>query len=175
MATIDDWMSLSKPDPEWEEVDPILIITCVKRWTDFVHQTARAKFGPGASTLALPGFPDVHIMREKLTAAKKAMTSQLGGKIDGVLERDHEVRMRDGATITCRTYEPAAKGSGPSGLFVVFHGGAWCIGGLENEELLCRLMTSTYGMVCVNVDYRLAPENKFPTGFHDCLDATRWV
>ena len=114
-------------------------------------------------------------MREKMTSAKKAMTSQLGVKIDGVLENDHEVRMRDGTTIICRTYEPTAKVFGTRGLFVVFHGGALCIGVLESEELLCRLVTSTYGMVCVNVDYRLAPENKFPTGFHDCLDATQWV
>lgn len=114
-------------------------------------------------------------MREKVTAAKRAMTSRLGGKIDGVLEKDHEVRMRDGTTIICRTYELEARGSGTPGMYVVFHGGAWCIGGLENEEMLCRLVARTYGMVCVNVDYRLAPENKFPTGFYDCLDATQWV
>ncbi len=114
-------------------------------------------------------------MRAKMTAAKLAMTSQLGGTIDGVLENDHEVPTRDGDRIICRTYQPAAKVSGTHGLFVVFHGGAWCIGGLESEELVCRLVTSTYGMVCVNVDYRLAPENKFPTALHDCLDAAQWV
>lgn len=40
---------------------------------------------------------------------------------------------------------------------MVYHGGGWCIGGLENEELLCRKAVEAYGVVAVNVDYRLAP------------------
>ena len=53
--------------------------------------------------------------------------------------------------------------------------GGWCIGGLENEELLCRLLTSKLGITSVNVDYRLSPEYKFPVPVHDCHDATKWV
>jgi hypothetical protein len=58
---------------------------------------------------------------------------------------------------------------------VMLHGGGWCIGGLENEELQCRLLASKLGCVCVNVDYRLAPEHKFPVPVYDCIDATNWV
>jgi acetyl esterase/lipase len=105
--------------------------------------------------------------------AKKAMTSQLGGKIDGVLEKDHEVRTPDGTKIVCRTYEPETKGSGTPRLLVVFHRGACCTGGLEKKELLCRLVTTTHRMVCVNVDYRLPPEHKFPARIYDCLNATQ--
>jgi hypothetical protein len=50
-----------------------------------------------------------------------------------------------------------------------------CIGGLENEELLCRTTCSKFGVVAVNVDYRLGPEYKFPTAQHDSYDATKWV
>jgi hypothetical protein len=50
-----------------------------------------------------------------------------------------------------------------------------CIGGLENEELLCRTTCAKFGLVAVNVDYRLGPEYKFPTAQHDSYDATKWV
>lgn len=65
--------------------------------------------------------------------------------------------------------------SGGSPLAVIYHGGGWCIGGLENEELLCRLITSRLGFVSVNVDYRLAPEYQFPIPVEDCHDATKWA
>lgn len=83
------------------------------------------------------------------------------------------MQMRDGHKITARVYK--ADGQPPGPLGIVLHGGGWCLGGLANEELLCRLMASKLGMVAVNVDYRLAPEYPFPTGPHDCFDATKWA
>jgi acetyl esterase/lipase len=99
----------------------------------------------------------------------------MGSKIEGVKEQDHQVPMRDGSTITCRVYSPEKPPSNGSPLVVLFHGGGWCLGGLENEELQSRLMASKLGATAVNVDYRLAPEHKFPTAVHDCHDATKWV
>ena len=99
----------------------------------------------------------------------------MGGNFETVKETDHQVSMRDGAEITCRVYSPEKPPADGSPLVVLFHGGGWCIGGLENEELQCRLMTSKLGVTAVNVDYRLAPEHKFPTPVHDCHDATKWV
>ncbi|KAK3672781.1 hypothetical protein LTR78_007367 [Recurvomyces mirabilis] len=103
------------------------------------------------------------------------MTAQIGGSIPGVKETDHQVAMRDGEKITCRVYQPEKAPSGGSALYVMFHGGGWCIGGLENEELLCRLMCSKFGVVAVNIDYRLSPEHKFPIPVHDCHDSTAWA
>ena len=120
-------------------------------------------------------FPTVDSLRTWIPNAKQAMTAQIGPKVEGIKEDDHQVAMRDGSKITCRVYRPENAPSDGSPLVVVFHGGGWCIGGLENEELLCRLLTSKLGCVCVNVDYRLGPEHKFPTAVHDCHDATKWV
>ncbi|KAK0946092.1 hypothetical protein LTR29_002406 [Friedmanniomyces endolithicus] len=146
MAHITDWMATAKPDPEWEEAPDI------------------------------GQFPDIASLRKWITQSKEAMRSaEMGGSISGVKESDHQVEMRDGHKITCRTYNPESPPSGGSPLFVMYHGGGWCIGGLENEELLCRLMTSKLGMTCVNVDYRLAPEHQFPVPIHDCYDATKWA
>ena len=121
-------------------------------------------------------FPDIASMRSWITEAKKAMTAEMSPKITGVKEADHQVTMRDGTTITCRVYQPEQLSNmGGNPLAVIYHGGGWCIGGLENEELLCRLLTSKLGVVSVNVDYRLAPEHQFPVPVHDCWDATKWV
>ncbi|KAK5134666.1 hypothetical protein LTR08_006181 [Meristemomyces frigidus] len=153
MADIKDWESLAKPDPEWEE---------------FVKS-----IGGVAPDIGM--FPDIASVRQWIIASKSAMSAEMGSGIDGVTETDHQVAMRDGSKITCRTYAPESPPSGGSPLAVIYHGGGWCVGGLENEELLCRLLCSKLGMTCVNVDYRLAPEHKFPTAVHDGYDATKWA
>lgn len=58
---------------------------------------------------------------------------------------------------------------------VMLHGGGWILGGLENEALLCRKWCEEFNGVSVNVDYRLAPEFKFPIPVHDCYDVVKWV
>lgn len=104
------------------------------------------------------------------------MTAQLGASFPDVEESDRQVATRDGSSITCRIYKRTKDvAAGESPLVVMLHGGGWCIGGLENEELLCRRLTSELGAVCVNVEYRLAPEYRFPTAVYDCHDAVKWV
>lgn len=117
-------------------------------------------------------FENIETLRGFISATKKNATAS-HEPVPGVKEeKDHQVTMRDGEKITVRTYTPE-KAGGP--LYVMYHGGGFSIGGLENEELLCRLLCGQLGFVAVNVDYRLAPEYKFPTAHNDCWDATKWV
>ena len=48
------------------------------------------------------------------------------------------------------------------------------MGDLTDEELNCRMFSRDLGAVCVNVDYRLAPEYAFPTGVNDCWEVVNW-
>ena len=75
--------------------------------------------------------------------------------------------------IPVRIYTPA--GSGPFGALVYFHGGGWVIGNIETHDVTCRDLTYGAQCVTVSVDYRLAPEHKFPAGPEDCYSATKWV
>ena len=58
---------------------------------------------------------------------------------------------------------------------VFFHGGGWVIGGIDSHDGQVREMVNRTGMVFVSVDYRLAPEAKFPAAAEDCYAATQWV
>lgn len=136
-------------------------------------QTVKTVFGGFAPDIGL--MKEIAPLRQMISNQKKGTSNALGKGVTGFKETDHQVKMRDGAEITCRVHAPENPPAGGSPLFVVYHGGGWCIGGLENEELLCRLTASKFGVTCVNVGYRLAPEHKFPTAVYDCHDATKWV
>lgn len=80
----------------------------------------------------------------------------------------------NGAQIPVRIYRPE---SGPAvkPALVWFHGGGWVIGSLDGSDFGCRIMANASGCTVISVDYRLAPEYKFPTAVDDCLAVTKWV
>jgi acetyl esterase len=80
----------------------------------------------------------------------------------------------DGTQIAVRVYTPRG-GDGPFPGMVYFHGGGWVIGDLETHDHFCRSLANGAGAVVVAVDYRLAPETRFPAAAEDCYAATRWV
>jgi acetyl esterase len=75
--------------------------------------------------------------------------------------------------IPVRVYTPA--GEGPLPVVVYFHGGGWVIGDLEVVDQPCRQLASAAGAIVVSVDYRLAPEHRYPAAFEDSYAATVWV
>src|SRR3989454_6473078 len=81
-----------------------------------------------------------------------------------------------GGPIPLRVYRPAGVAAGtPLPGLVFFHGGGWVIGDLDTHDVQCRQLTAEAGITVVAVDYRLAPEYKFPAAVDDAWAATRWV
>jgi acetyl esterase len=72
-----------------------------------------------------------------------------------------------------RIYPP--HGDGPFPLLAFFHGSGFVLCSLDTHDGMCRNLCAGAGCVVVSVDYRLAPEHKFPAGSDDCLFATRWI
>ncbi|MDX2166776.1 MAG: alpha/beta hydrolase [Deltaproteobacteria bacterium] len=77
------------------------------------------------------------------------------------------------ADIPVRVYTP--QGTAPFPLLVYFHGGGWVLGSLETHDGICRALASGAGCVVVSVDYRLAPEHRYPAAADDCYAATQWA
>ena len=77
-------------------------------------------------------------------------------------------------SIPIRVYRPK-KTQEKLPLIVLFHGGGWVIGDLESHDNMCRYYSKVCDSILIAVDYRLAPENKFPAGVDDCIAATNWV
>jgi acetyl esterase len=73
-----------------------------------------------------------------------------------------------------RVYRPAAAGSAAPGL-VWFHGGGFVLGSIESHDGICRGLAAESGVVIVSVDYRLAPEHRFPAAVEDAVAVTRSV
>jgi len=75
--------------------------------------------------------------------------------------------------IPARLYAEAAGSVRPA--LVYFHGGGFVIGNLETHDPVCRSLAKASGAVVISIDYRLAPEHRFPAAVDDCYAATRWV
>ena len=78
-----------------------------------------------------------------------------------------------GGALALRIYRPV--GQAPSPVIVFFHGSGFVILDLDTHDDICRRLCAGASCVVVSVDYRLAPEHKFPAAPDDCLAATRWV
>ncbi|XXX80961.1 alpha/beta hydrolase [Sorangium sp. So ce134] len=77
--------------------------------------------------------------------------------------------------IAARVYWPAGAAAGALPVVVYFHGGGWVVCNLDTHDGVCRALTNLAGCITVSVDYRLAPEHRFPEPLVDCLAAVRWV
>jgi acetyl esterase len=86
-----------------------------------------------------------------------------------------DLTIHDGpGPIPARLYRPRqAQRRGPAVIY--FHGGGGMVGSVDVYDAACRLMADDTGMAVISVEYRLAPEHRFPAGFEDALAAYRWV
>lgn len=85
---------------------------------------------------------------------------------------DLQIPVRDGATVNARLYAPSAE---TLPVLLYFHGGGFTIGSVATHDSLCRHLSHLAQCAVVSVDYRLAPEHKFPTAAHDACDALDWL
>ena len=63
----------------------------------------------------------------------------------------------------------------PTGVYLHLHGGGWVLGGADQQDPLLERIAKNTGMVCVSVEYRLAPEHAYPAGPDDCEAAAVWL
>ena len=121
--------------------------------------------------LAALGFPPPHtVSPEQARSNAKARPRATGPEVAKVEQRTIP---GPGSEIPVRIYTPA--GPGPFPILAWFHGGGWVIGDLDSADPTARHLAVGAGCVVVSVDYRLAPETKFPGAADDCYAATQWA
>jgi acetyl esterase len=135
----------------------------------------------------MPLDPDMKALLDQMAAAKlqsfhqmtpQAAREQMARRtaaadVEPVARVEDRVIPGPNGDIPVRIYTP--NGSGPFGAFVYFHGGGWVVGNIQMTDQPCRMITNASGCVTISVDYRLAPEYKFPAGPEDCYAVTKWV
>lgn len=123
---------------------------------------ARATGGKPLNELPVPEARQATVMRIR--------KSRTAAPVAGIVNRAIPGPAGD---IPIRIYTP--EGVGPFPLLVYFHGGGFVVGSIDGSHDLCRTLCWGAGCTVVSVDYRLAPEHKFPAAPDDCLAATRWA
>jgi acetyl esterase len=88
---------------------------------------------------------------------------------------DHEIA-GPGGPLGIRTYRPNGTAAGAQiGGVVYFHGGGFVLGSVAGNDALCRQLAVSAGCLVASVEYRLAPEHRFPAAVEDAYAATCWV
>lgn len=81
-----------------------------------------------------------------------------------------------GGDIPVRYYRPMGSEEGQRlPVLIYFHGGGWVIGDIETHDVICRMAANEGGFAVFNVDYRLAPEHKYPAALEDAFAVVEWT
>lgn len=121
---------------------------------------------------ALPKIPMDQITPEEYR--KRANIGlNLQEKIEPIERVENHVLHLEGRDIPIRVYIP--EGQAPFPALVYYHGGGWVIGSLDSHDSVCRGLANVAGCIVISVDYRLAPEHKFPAAVEDAYDSLRWI
>jgi acetyl esterase len=119
------------------------------------------------------GLPPLHTLTVAQARAQFAARSFPGLRVPQVASVADRDMQAPAGSLALRIYTPF--GQGPFPLMVFFHGSGFVVCSLDTHDGMCRNLCAGSGCVVVSVDYRLAPEAKFPAAPDDCLAATSWA
>jgi acetyl esterase len=124
------------------------------------------------ATMAESGMPPLHEMSPtQARGLGPALLEMYGPGPEVGQVSDHDVPV-EGGTVIVREFVPRTE---PRAVIVYYHGGGWVIGALDEFDTLARQLVDRTGATVMLVDYRLAPEHRYPTAAEDAWAALRWV
>ena len=123
------------------------------------------------------GSPVYELTPREARASRNPFFAALGGPPPSVSKVENRSIPGPSGKISVRIYTPEFGMNDAAGypLLVYFHGGGWLLGNLDTHDSFCRSFANTSGCIVVSVDYRLAPENRFPAAVEDAYAAVCWV
>jgi acetyl esterase len=122
--------------------------------------------------MAAPGAKALHEMTPEEARGMGPMLKGLYGS-GPEMKAVEDVRVRvEGGDILVRVLTPTES---PRGVLVYYHGGGWVIGAIDEFDTLGRILAERTGLTTLLVDYRLAPEHRYPTAVDDSWAALQWA
>ncbi|KAM0276301.1 hypothetical protein ACHAQH_006892 [Verticillium albo-atrum] len=91
------------------------------------------------------------------------------------IEYTKQIPMRDGYQSEIRIHHPVKSSSDARPMFVLIHGGGFCLGNNFIHSYQSRAIASVHNVTVVNLSYRLAPDHRFPAGPDDVWDSMKWL
>jgi acetyl esterase len=100
-----------------------------------------------------------------------------GDAHEAVAANDMSIPRREhaGGALPVRIYRPASVGAERVPAMLWLHGGGWSLGNVNAYDPFCRALAEASGVVVVALEYRLAPEHRFPAALDDAWEALRWL
>jgi acetyl esterase len=121
---------------------------------------------------AAEGAKPLHEMTPTEARAMGAALAELAGEGPEMARVEDRVLQGENGSFPVRLVVP--KGT-VTGIIVWYHGGGWVIGSIAESDTLTRKLAARTGCAVVNVDYRMAPEHRFPVAADDCYAAFEWA
>jgi acetyl esterase len=125
----------------------------------------------GANTASVPEFDELPIGDVRLVGEAFAEAGASAPEPVEVVEDRH--LPGPAGDIAVRVYDPDPGATSP--VVAYFHGGGFVMMGLDTHDRVCRRLANAAHAVVVSVDYRLAPEHRFPAALDDCMAVTHWL
>src|SRR5690349_18135733 len=119
--------------------------------------------------LGIPGIGE--LPPEEARATQDAAAATVFGPVPDVASEDRSLPGPAGP-IPVRVYRPGDK---PAPVLLYFHGGGWVLGSLNTHHGVCATLARRSGCIVCSVDYRMAPEHRFPAAVDDAWAATTWL
>jgi acetyl esterase len=123
--------------------------------------------------LMIAAYPDIGAGVRDAAAARQLL-ARVGQSPGPRLPRVEDRVLPGRPGIAIRIYWPDAR-PGPHPLIVYFHGGGFVLCGLDTHDGLCRMLAAGVPAIVISVDYRLAPEHKYPAAVEDACRAVAWA
>jgi len=123
---------------------------------------------------AFADFADTDWSQLPVDAARAMMNTPLAEEALAMKRVENLDLALPGRTLKARLYVPHGAPQTPA-LTLFFHGGGWVLCNLDTHDATCRELAEDSGCAILSIEYRLAPEARYPTAAEDCYDATCWA
>ncbi|MFQ5609512.1 MAG: alpha/beta hydrolase, partial [Woeseiaceae bacterium] len=138
------------------ELDPQLV--------DFLQRVQESAM-PALETMSPPAAREAYVEGVRLVSAEAPRIARTTtASID-----------TPGGPLAATLYYPEQRSQNSPPLVLYFHGGGWSFGSIESHDNACRTLCANATCIVASVDYRLAPEHKFPKAVHDAIWTSLWA